>query len=241
MTKQERKNIDFIFEQCPELLSTGSKEQYARYVKTIFPSSSTHSIFFHGGRKGIEKFIAPSDKDAFKKNKGVHSGTKDYGIYFTADKSLAKNYAKGHPKNNRRIYAVVLNMQNPFKTDAWFALNIRRALGDKSVFNPQSITQDDYDRFIAPQNHDSVLWHGEKGEAVVFDPEQIHILGSGKDVRMFGKWVEIQKRLAGKKREAFSLKPFSPKETIQETVRPACRDIPFSSVLNLLRRKRQNG
>ena len=111
MNMKEIKKIELIFNQYLELSAIGSKEQYAEYIKTIFPKSTSNSVFFHGGRKRIESFTPPGNKEDFKKNKGIGSGTKDYGIYFSADRSLAKYYTRGLPRNDRHVYSVMLNME----------------------------------------------------------------------------------------------------------------------------------
>jgi hypothetical protein len=186
---KNKASIDFVFKQQSKLQELGSAEEYSEYIKNIFPDSSLDSIFFHGGRKGIESFKSPDDPE-FKQNKGIGSGTKEHGIYFTADKSLAWQYTRGHPRSDRKIYPVMLNMKNPKRTNAWFALNIRKAF-NKEVFNPQSITDNDYKKLVSA-GHDSILWQGERGEAIVFKPEQIHILGSEKDIEGFRKWKDNQ-------------------------------------------------
>ena len=48
----------------------------------------------------------------------------------------------------------------------------------------------DYNKFIWSEGHESILWHGEKGEVIVFEPTQIHILGSAKDIETFRAWIE---------------------------------------------------
>ena len=185
---QNKEGLDFAYYSNPELATIGSKEQYSEYLKTIFPNSKTPNIYYHGGKRGIETFKAPKDYD-FQKNKGVNSGTKDYGIYFTGDKSIAKYYSKGYSKSNRQIYPVLLNTQESYRTNKFLALNLRRLLGS-TVLNPQSITEKDFNTTL--KGKDSVIWHGEKGEIVVFNPSQIHILGSKSDVEGFRNYVKNQ-------------------------------------------------
>ena len=185
---QDKEGLDFAYYSNPELATMGSKEQYSEYLKTIFPNSKTPNIYYHGGKRGIETFKAPKDYD-FQKNKGVNSGTKDYGIYFTGDKSIAKYYSKGYSKSNRQIYPVLLNTQESYKTNKFLALNLRRLLGS-TVLNPQSITEKDFNTTL--KGKDSVIWHGEKGEIIVFNPSQIHILGSKSDVEGFRNYVKNQ-------------------------------------------------
>ena len=188
---QSKEGLEFAYYSNPELATIGSKEQYNEYIRTIFPNSKTPNIYYHGGRKGIETFKTPKDLD-FKKNKGVHSGTKDYGIYFTGDKSIAKTYSRGYNKLERQIYPVLLNTQEVYKTNKFFALNLRKLFGSK-VLNPQSITERDFNTTL--KGKDSIIWHGEKGEIVVFSPSQVYILGSKTDVKGFRNYMKNQGRI----------------------------------------------
>lgn len=190
--EKHKKEIDLIYDDNPELSSIGSKEQYSEYLSTIFPNSETPNIYYHGGKKGIDKFMSPQDP-SFAKNKGVHSGTKDYGIYFTSDRSLANHYSKGYKKSDRHTYSVLLNTENPYRTNKFFALSIRRLFGSK-VLDPRSILEKDFNTTL--KGHDSVIWHGEKGEIVVFDPSQIHILGSKSDIEGFKDYVKSREQSA---------------------------------------------
>lgn len=188
---QSKEGLEFAYYSNPELATIGSKEQYNEYIRTIFPNSKTPNIYYHGGRKGIETFKTPKDFD-FKKNKGVHSGTKDYGIYFTGDKSIAKTYSRGYNKSERQIYPVLLDTQEVYKTNKFFALNLRKLFGSK-VLNPQSITERDFNTTL--KGKDSIIWHGEKGEIVVFSPSQVYILGSKTDVKGFRNYMKNQGRI----------------------------------------------
>lgn len=174
-----------ILSKYPELGQVGTPFQYSKYVDEIFPESQFKGVFYHGGKKGIDRFHAPKDKD-FVLNKGVNSGTKDHGIYFTKDKSLADYYSKSYPKNDRATYKVKLNAQEPYETNDFIGLRARQFF-NKDYVNPQSIT--DRVRYGKLKNNDSVLWGGEKGEAVVFDPDQIHILGNKDDLKGFSNYT----------------------------------------------------
>lgn len=100
-----------VLKNYPELGQVGTTFQYSKYVDDVFPDSKFNGIFYHGGKKGISKFHTPKDKD-FILNKGVHSGTKDHGIYFTKDKLSAENYSRSYPKSNRNVYYDL--MQEPY-------------------------------------------------------------------------------------------------------------------------------
>jgi len=49
-------DINFVFEQNPDLARIGTKEQYEKYLKTIFPESKVKDIVYHRGPEKIERF-----------------------------------------------------------------------------------------------------------------------------------------------------------------------------------------
>lgn len=173
-----------VLKDNPEFGQIGTPFDYSNYIDDIFKDSQLKGIYYHGGPKGIEKFRAPKDPE-FVLNKAINSGTKEQGIYFTGDKGLA-NYYKSSNKNGK-VYKVKLNSQNPYYTNDWFAVRIRSAL-DKDYVYPGSIT--DRVRSGILKDHDAVVWHGRLGESIVFDPDQIHILGSKKDMQLFNDYIK---------------------------------------------------
>lgn len=178
-------NWNYVFQHNPEIEKIGSRQEYIEYIKNVFPDSIFKKVCFHGGRKGIDKFMSPSDPN-FRKNKGVNSATKDYGIYFSTDREIAKAYLKGHKRQDRQLYSVLVNIKNPIRNNGFFALHIRKKFND-NILNPQSITSKDYER-LTQAGYDSIIWQGEAGEVIVFNPEQIHILGTQEDLDKFKQW-----------------------------------------------------
>lgn len=179
-----------VLKDNPEFGQIGTPFDYSNYIDDIFRDSQLKGIYYHGGPKGIEKFRAPKDPE-FALNKAINSGTKDQGIYFTGDKKLA-NYYKSSNKN-AKVYKVKLNSQNPYYTNDWFALRIRAAL-DKDYLYPGSIT--DRVRYGILKDHDAVVWHGRLGENIVFNPDQIHIMGSKKDAQLFKDYIKNKRSYA---------------------------------------------
>ena len=179
-----------VLKDNPEFGQIGTPFDYSNYIDDIFRDSQLKGIYYHGGPKGIEKFRAPKDPE-FALNKAINSGTKDQGIYFTGDKKVA-NYYKSSNKN-AKVYKVKLNSQNPYYTNDWFALRIRAAL-DKDYIYPGSIT--DRVRYGILKDHDAVVWHGRLGENIVFDPDQIHIMGSKKDAQLFNDYIKNKRSYA---------------------------------------------
>lgn len=179
-----------VLKDNPEFGQIGTPFDYSNYIDDIFRDSQLKGIYYHGGPKGIEKFRAPKDPE-FALNKAINSGTKDQGIYFTGDKKLA-NYYKSSNKN-AKVYKVKLNSQNPYYTNDWFAVRIRAAL-DKDYVYPGSIT--DRVRYGTLKDNDAVVWHGRLGENIVFDPDQIHIMGSKKDAQLFKDYIKNKRSYA---------------------------------------------
>ena len=83
--------------------------------------------------KDIDYFMEPSDP-SFIKNKGINSATGDYGIYFSGDKNIAKQYLKGYKKPDRQLYETYINIENPYKTNSFFGLDIKQKF-NKEYFN----------------------------------------------------------------------------------------------------------
>lgn len=179
-------NWNYVFEQNPEIEKIGSRKEYVEYTKSIFPGSKSKQVLFHGGRKNIDKFMTPKDQNFKKRDKA--SFTRDYGIYFTANKRVAKQYARWYEKKDRQVYCVLVNAKNPMFTDVRFALQVRKAINE-DVFNPEEITDKDYKKLI-DVGYDSIIWGGERGEVVVFEPEQVYILGTQEDLDKFRRWKQ---------------------------------------------------
>lgn len=167
----------------------GTVYDYLDFLDNIFPKSKMNGVYYHGGPKGITQF--KSAKNLGRTNKGINSGTKDYGIYFADDKVLAEYYASTHPKSNREVYTVKLNMDRPVKinTNNWY-LDKVKGTGD-FAFDPGSITQKWYDKLNLKQ-YNSIYHNGKNpfsdGEIVMFNPEDIHIMGTPQESAMFREY-----------------------------------------------------
>jgi hypothetical protein len=93
-----KKGVDFVYEQNPELINIGSKEQYSRYLDTIFPDSKVRDIVYHGSQN-IEKF------DNF--NIGDTDNKKSFGIYF------GNRYSHYAGEGYHHSICALLNITNP--------------------------------------------------------------------------------------------------------------------------------
>lgn len=170
------------------LWDIGTYDEYKNYLTSIFPESKYPLIVYHGGPKGIQKFRTPDSKLL---NKNINTGTKDYGIYFTDNKELAKYYARSHKKGTSQVYKVKLNLPSVIRYDnPAFSQSFVRT--DKLRFSPDAISKYWYDRLNLSkyngiiQNKSGSVY--SRGQITMFDPEDIHILGSNKDILKFIEW-----------------------------------------------------
>lgn len=174
--KQEptiKEGLDFLFEQNPELANIGTKEQYSKYLETIFPDSKIKDIVYHRSAEKFEVF----DKSKIKKTNADR-------FYFS-------------PINTGRygqcVIQAVLNIKNlatPYNDD--FINNVKKEHpeyieGKSQYFHLPSQIYVNANKY----GYDGVLaLEGTNDdEYSVYLPEQIHILGSKQDLENFKKFV----------------------------------------------------
>ena len=161
--------VDFVYQQHPELTNIGTPEQYSQYLDTIFPNSKVKDIVYHGAMENL----LPKDN----KFKG-------YVTYFTDFKKYAETF--GFPVN-RKIVSTVINVQNPFNSQSELAdVPLEVHVTDKFT-NPRIIKSN-------ASGYDSVIGidAGQKEgiTIAIFEPEQIHVLGSKQDIEGFKNFVK---------------------------------------------------
>jgi|694.fasta_scaffold37092_7 hypothetical protein len=183
--------INFYLEKLPKFQATSQQKQqaleaYSQYLDTVFPDSQVKDIVYHGTPDGrFDNF------DINQVGKNTKQSTK--GIYFTDSKKTADFYAEGSIDFSQ---FESLEEYNAVKTAKVFSA-ILNAKNLKLVNNPQA--QD--------RQGDAVLRTKEKlsdkgfvGELdyayqyIVFEPEQIHILGSKQDIEGFKKFTRNQNK-----------------------------------------------
>lgn len=174
LDKNKREAISNLFANNTKLanevysfLSNISKEEvkklYFEYLSTIFPNSKVKDIFYHG----------TSSKNKFDKfNSELNSFG---GYYFSKNRKVASAFGK------ERIIMAILNVSNPLE------------LVDTSPEMPNHMKVT-YEPF-KDNNYDYVSYRtdfeGDRNyqESVVKNSEQIHILGTKKDIEGFKKFV----------------------------------------------------
>lgn len=174
-----KEGVDSVFEQSTELSQIGTKEQYSKYLDTIFPESHIKDIVYHGGTL-IE---GDRGKDSFTGELGGK-----HGLYFTGSKSRARSYIKGGNKEYQEkasTHSVVLNIQNPLDRKIWgkwkFGLD---RIGEKEM---QIMKDNNADGLIEKDFLSRFTQYNT--QYVVFDINQIHILGSSSDIEKFKEFA----------------------------------------------------
>lgn len=161
--------VSELFNENPELASLGSKEQYSQYLDTIFPNSKIKDIVYRSGAMNPEEF-SESMTDY------MDLGT---GYYLSPSKSIAKNY--GIPKT------VLVNIKNP--KDANIAYKERVEYAQSGNYDiPRLDSNGKYDGIV-----DLSKDFKDTYELVVFEPEQMRILGSKQDIEGFKNFLNSNK------------------------------------------------
>lgn len=89
-----KEGVDFVFEQNPELIKIGTKEQYSEYLDTIFPNSKIKDILYTGSREPFDEF----------------KEEKTFGTYFG---SWISHYYGPKGRGYKHRTAAILNIEKP--------------------------------------------------------------------------------------------------------------------------------
>lgn len=172
------KDVKSIYSENPELKEVGTATQYYKYLKNIFPESKVQDILWHRSPEKI--------KTAFDKSK--ISSACENRFYFSP-------FDTG--RHGSQVTRVLLNIKNlavPYNDDFLDDLNKKHpeyTQGKSKWFHLPSHIYKYADKY----GYDGVLdLEGTEGdEYSVYEPEQIHILGSEKDIEGFKKHVNKKK------------------------------------------------
>lgn len=176
-----KEGVNFVFEQNPELAKIGTEQVYSKYLDSIFPGSKIKDILWHGGEEGVNNFTTERGIKKYFFGLLKH---KEVGAYFSNNIEIAKNYKeiksvfKGEEKS--KVYPVIINTKKPY------IINSR--LDDRR--NPLKIRSEfisEKEREILFKNgYDSVV---REYEYVVFNSNQIDIIGSQLDIEKFKEFI----------------------------------------------------
>lgn len=173
---QIKEGVDSVFEQNPELANIGTREQYSKYLDTIFPESKVKDIVYHASPNKFSQFKDPS-------------GSGLSHIWFS-QKPLPYQFG-----NN--IYQVLLNIENPL--DEYNFENYHKEIRNyESPINPEWVNNYDITGELPKYKYDGTIRSSrvDGGNSITArSPKQIYILGSDQDIENFKKFVENENRI----------------------------------------------
>ena len=216
-----KEGVSELFESNPELATIGTQEQYSQYLDTIFPDSKVKDIVYHGSHlSGIEKFD-------FTKQRTNLTNYLPKGGYFTSEKLVANSYSdvKGkiysvllNIKNPRIIQgnedyndlsrtlqkeAGVYKKQgitNKEITDALESLNKEIINNNDGIIFLKIKDSAASSEFKPIYNYGELSYNEDNENTyVVFEPEQIHILGNKQDIKRFKEFVQNKQSITPRK------------------------------------------
>lgn len=191
--------VEELFNENPELSKIGTVEQYASYLDTIFPNSKVKDIVYHGtdrlrGKSGI-------NREGFKKpnRDRLIGGKKQIGIFFT-DKENASKFSKDLQVDLTEQAANRFgdSLSDEYKEQLRNESNPILIPAIINASNPINLTRRELQNQWSdlPNKVNSVLvtdLEGKYGyEKVVFEPEQIHVIGSKNDINGFKDFMSFE-------------------------------------------------
>ena len=192
--------VGYIFEQNPELLTMGTREQYSQYIENIFPESKIKDIVYHYTSTEKDKIYEEGMKPSSETGKVTGAGDID-AIFATI--SPDNYWGEGFNK-----IPLLVNIKNPIDLshlnpeDKEENLSTEDLQTLKEYKNIISVGTDNAsDRKEVPimvknefikRGYDSTLSPGLK-EIAVFNKSDVHVLGGTEDMQNFKKWLEQNK------------------------------------------------
>jgi hypothetical protein len=180
--------VEEIYSGNKDLQATGTSEEYQTYLKTIFPKSSVPIVVYHGSPKEFDVF----DKQFLGTNATL-TDLSHKGFFFTDDKRVASYYGKSKP--------YLINIENPAQVQDSYNNIIGSALGD---INNALKANPSADGVILKGFRDSVVndeiaqrtgeYTASQTQYIVFEPNQIHSVGSSADIAKFKDWKSSSKK-----------------------------------------------
>lgn len=172
----DSKSIDYVYQSNPNIAEVGSKKEYTEYLKTIFPKSEISDIVFYDPGTVESHYKILKNGFTFEKGNEIFRERPDF-IATLDDNSIVEGDATS--------VAAILNISSVLNADAETSIddaeaNIKYFREGIKGTNPVAISFDD-----AINGEDINAYY-------VFNQNQVHIIGSNKDVRGFKAWKKKQ-------------------------------------------------
>ena len=212
-----KKGVKELFDSNPELSKIGSVQQYSNYLDTVFPNSKVKDIVYHNSPNKFDKF---DNLKIGTTTSGIGSEDRFLGIFFTSDKTAYEGFnIKGYQ------YPSLVNLNNPKNG----GINYNNL--------PELRTEDDfknYQKQLKSESFDGINYGKafldmEEGgyeipiqEAIVFEPEQIHILGSKQDIAGFKDFVNKNTSTKNNFKDFTTFELSEEEKSLEEELRKNC-------------------
>jgi hypothetical protein len=169
--------VDGVLDDDRSIIRSLSPEERKKYEKEGKFESGEVYIFKDGTKKyyknsELDKLYNKGRFEKFRKRDHSYGGLDTFlgtGNYFTTLKKNAEKYA------DAQLYAAIINVKNAYTEGKGYS-NSRSGKGSQELINKG------YDAVTEKINYGQ--------EYNVFEPEQIHILGSKQDIKEFKEFVE---------------------------------------------------
>ena len=209
---REIKGVENVFEEFPKLTEIGTLKEYLEYLNTVFPGSQLGDIAYHGTDSDMF--------ESFNKSKigsAMDTGTTGSGFYFTREKGRYSSRVKNNLSVLLNVQNPLTTLRNTIydfgdrvsENDRWtdrikvtvtpdqikdpFLKKVAEKINGRKEVTAQELSAY-FTEAAKEMGYDSVIGEnstfGGEEEIVIFDSEQIHILGSGLDQKKFKEWKE---------------------------------------------------
>jgi hypothetical protein len=162
---------------------------YSQYLDTIFPDSKVKDIVYHGTTKGeFEKFITKGSNDNVGRlgamagslqAANMQRGKQEKPEWVRPEEWVEPNLPQGS-----HLFNLKFNITNPY---------IAKSLDEAMSLDRNALEKQGYDSVIIEgfeEINGRLKETGFGTEYVVFEPEQIHILGSKQDIEGFKEFIQ---------------------------------------------------
>jgi hypothetical protein len=207
-----KKGVDFVFEQNPQLEQIGTAEDYTEYLNTVFPNSKIKDIVYRGSTN--PNLMEASELDP---EKGTGAKNLGKGIYMAKSKEKADKYAvkggitQAYIVNAEDFYITSIdkNWSRGYSTPS--NMTVREFTNGKdTVVDFEYLDRDNYldiennrniGKYSGPVDVNGFPTYQEEiyampawRELAVNSNEQLHALGSIKDIRMFTEYMKAREQ-----------------------------------------------
>lgn len=171
-----------------------AKQLYTEYLTTIFPESKIRNIAYHWTSSTFEG----ENFDKSKLWSSTDNITNKLWFYFVPDKKVSdifikwRKYKRENGKikvflpENAKTLCVLLNIKNPEYIEG----DIFQKYAEENKMPPLKLDSDSI--VITPQTK-NILPEFSCENYIIFEQEQIHILGSKKDIKQLKEWLNSKK------------------------------------------------